>query len=90
MLLVSYDISDTKLRTKFSKFLMKYGGRLQFSVYEIRNSDRALENIVTQIEYYFSKRFSQEDSVMIFNLSASCQITKYGYSKNSDSDLIIL
>ncbi len=90
MLLISYDITDTKLRTKFSKFLMKYGGRLQNSMYEIKNSDRALENIRVQIEYYFSKRFSQTDSVMIFKLSSSCEIIKYGYAKNSDSDLIIL
>ena len=35
MIIISYDISDTKLRTKFSKFLMKSGGiRLQYSVYE--------------------------------------------------------
>jgi CRISPR-associated protein Cas2 len=89
MLLVSYDISDTKLRTKFSKFLSKYGGRLQFSVFEIKNSDRVLANIVTQIEYSFSKKFSETDSIMIFEMSNQCKITKYGYAKNSDSDLIV-
>jgi CRISPR-associated protein Cas2 len=89
MLLVSYDISDTKLRTKFSKFLSKYGGRLQFSVFEIQNSQRVLKNIVTEIEYYFAKKFSDEDSIMIFELSNQCKITKYGYARNSDSDLIV-
>ena len=90
MLLISYDISDTKLRTKFSKFLKKYGERLQYSVFEIKNSDRVLANIQSQIKYYFEKRFSQDDSIMIFQMSQTCNITKYGYAKNQDSDLLIL
>lgn len=90
MLLISYDISDTKLRTKFSKFLKKYGERLQYSVFEIKNSDRVLANIQSQIKYYFEKRLSQDDSIMIFQMSQTCKITKYGYAKNQDSDLLIL
>lgn len=90
MLLVSYDIADNKLRTQFSKFLKKYGGRLQYSVFEIHNSERALNNIQVQIESYFSQQFSETDSVMIFQMSQTCKITKYGYAKHMDDDLIIL
>ncbi len=90
MLLVSYDISNDKLRTRFSKFLEKFGYRLQYSVFEIKNSERILENIETKIESYFSKKFEQSDSVIIFNLSKTCKITKYGYAKNTDNDLIIV
>lgn len=90
MLLISYDISDDKLRTKFSKFLKKYGYRMQYSVFQIENSERVLENIQIQIKQYFEKRFTQEDSIMIFQLSSSCKIEKYGYAKNEDSDLLIL
>lgn len=90
MLIVSYDISDTKLRTKFSKFLKKYGYRLQYSIYEIKNSARILANIEAEIEGNFAKYFEQTDSVMIFNMSKQCKITKYGYAKNDDSDLIVI
>ena len=90
MLLISYDISDNKLRSKFSKFLSKFGYRLQYSVYEIKNSNRILENISTQIECYFSKQFDQSDSIYIFQMSKTCKITKYGYARNDDSDLIII
>ncbi len=90
MLLVSYDISNDKLRTRFSKFLGKFGYRLQYSVFEIKNSSRILENITTQIECYFSKQFEQTDSIYIFQMSKTCKITKYGYAKNNDSDLIII
>ncbi|MBM4065513.1 MAG: CRISPR-associated endonuclease Cas2 [Planctomycetes bacterium] len=90
MLIISYDIADDKLRTRFSKFLSKFGGRLQYSVFEIRNSERVLENITTQITHYFEKRFSQNDSVMIFDLSKQCKITRYGYAKGDETDLIIV
>ena len=90
MLLVSYDISNDKLRSKFSKFLMKYVGRLQYSVYEIKNSPRVIENIKTKIENYFAKSFEQSDSVIIFVLSKTCEVVKYGYAKNDDEDLIII
>ncbi len=90
MLLISYDISDDKLRTRFSKFIAKFGCRIQYSVFEIKNSERILANITTSIESYYAKKFSQSDSVYIFNLSKSCKITKYGYAKNEDNDLIIV
>ena len=90
MLLISYDISDDKLRTKFSRFLKKFGYRLQYSLFEIKNSEKYLINIQSKIEEYFSKHFKQSDSVMIFQLSKTCKITKYGYAKNDDEDLIIV
>ena len=90
MILVSYDISNDKLRTRFSKFLSKFGGRLQYSLFEIRNSDRVLENITLQINAQFAKRFKQSDSVMIFELSKQCKITRFGYAKNDESDLLIV
>ncbi len=90
MLLVSYDISNNKLRTRFSKYLSKYGYRLQYSLFEIKNSEKYLINIQTQINEYFSKHFEQSDSVMIFQMSKTCKITKYGYAKNDDEDLIIV
>ncbi|MBL6666842.1 MAG: CRISPR-associated endonuclease Cas2 [Flavobacteriaceae bacterium] len=90
MLLVSYDISNDQLRTRFAKFLKKYGYRLQYSLFEIKNSEKYLENIQTQIESYFSKYFDQSDSVMIFQMSKTCKITKYGYPKNDDQELLII
>lgn len=90
MLIISYDISDNKLRTRFSKFLEKHGYRLQYSVFQIRNSDRILENIQIKIKHDFEKKFSQADSIIIFQLSATCKITRYGYAKNQEPDLVIV
>lgn len=90
MILVSYDISDDKLRTKFAKYLSKYGYRLQYSLFQIKNSKRILSLVSSEIKNSFEKKFSQSDSVMIFELSQTCKITKYGYAKNDDETLIII
>jgi CRISPR-associated protein Cas2 len=90
MLLVAYDITDDKLRTRFAKFLSKYGGRLQYSIFEIQNSKRLLEIVQAEIESEFEPKFSQTDSVLIFQMSKQCKITRFGYAKNDDDLLIIV
>ncbi|MGP5058704.1 CRISPR-associated endonuclease Cas2 [Psychrobacter celer] len=35
-------MSDNKTRAKFAKFLLEHGDRIQYSVYEIHNSERVL------------------------------------------------
>jgi len=90
MLLVAYDISNDKVRTKFANFLSKFGYRLQYSIFEIKNSKRILQVIEAEIQAGFEKRFKETDSVIIFHLSKQCKVTKYGYAKNDDEDLIVL
>ena len=36
MILVSYDITEDKLRSDLSDFLLLYGSRIQYSVYVIK------------------------------------------------------
>ncbi|MDH4200029.1 MAG: CRISPR-associated endonuclease Cas2 [Spirochaetia bacterium] len=88
MLIVSYDISDDKIRTKFSKFLRMYGRRLQFSVYEIENSERILQNVHLEIKNNFEKLFTEADSVFIFDLKNN-RVKRYGYALHEESNFII-
>lgn len=90
MVIVSYDISDDKLRTKFLKYLSRFGHRIQYSVFEIDNSKRIIDNIVNDLTNNFEKSFSQEDSVIIFKMSSSCEILRYGYAKNYEKDFFII
>lgn len=90
MIVISYDISDDRLRTRFSKYLSRFGHRIQYSVFEIDNSDKILNNIMAEISNKYEKRFSQEDSVIIFSLSKTCKTVRYGYAKNEDKDLIMI
>ena len=89
MLLVIYDIASDKLRTRFSNFLKQFGRRLQYSVFEIRNSPRILENIKIELKYKYEKKFSQGDSVMIINVPDNSIIDRFGYAANEEADLLI-
>lgn len=87
MLVVSYDISDDKLRTKFAKMLTKNGAiRLQLSVYEVNNTDRVLNNLMVLIDD-FAKKFGGSDSVIIFDVS-TVKLTKYGNAIHRDTDIV--
>lgn len=90
MIIVSYDISDDKTRTRFSKYLKKFGHRLQYSVFEIDVSERMLDVIEAEINNKYLKKSNQEDSVIIFRLSNTCKITRYGYAANDNDDFIIV
>jgi CRISPR-associated protein Cas2 len=90
MILISYDIKDDKLRTKFSKFILRFGHRIQYSVYEIDNSDRILNNIICDIENTFLSEFSEADSVMILKLSNTCKVVKMGFPEHEDLDLMLV
>jgi CRISPR-associated protein Cas2 len=90
MIIISYDIANDKLRTKFSKYLCRFGHRIQYSVFEIENSNKILNNIMNDIENIYSKRFSDADSVYIFKLSTSCEVTRYGYAKHEEQDILIV
>lgn len=89
MIILTYDIHDDSLRTEFSKFILSYGRRLQYSVYEINNSKRVLELVKAEINDRFEKRFGQEDSVLIFCIRSSDQIIRFGYAKNEEGDLLV-
>lgn len=95
MVIVSYDISNDKLRASFAKYLSRFGhriqySRIQYSVFEIDNSKRIVDNIVNDLMNTFEKRFSQSDSVYIFKMSSSCEVLRYGYAKNEENDFFII
>lgn len=89
MLIITYDITDNKLRTQFSKFLEQYGYRLQYSVFEIRNSKRVLKIICERIEGRFAKQFDGGDSVFVFETN-SRTARKYGNAIHRDKEILII
>ncbi len=87
MIIISYDISDDKMRANFSKMLKSNGAiRLQFSVYEVRNTKRIMDNLIAKIEAY-SKRFTADDSVVIFDITTD-KMTKYGNAIHRDQSVV--
>lgn len=92
MIIVSYDIHDDKVRTKFSKFLKQYGRMLQYSVYELKNSNRVKKIILLEIEKMFGDSFDNGDSIIIFNVCEGCNrnIIRYGYPVSEEEELVFI
>lgn len=86
-MIVSYDITDTKIRKNFSKMLKKHGAiRLQFSVYEVVNTKRIIDILVAKIEAY-AKYFTYDDSVIIFDVNSD-KLIKYGNAIHHDQPIV--
>lgn len=92
MLIVAYDFENDKKRTKFAKFLSKYGYRIQYSIFKIENSKRALNNILSEIEHKYKKTFTSTDSIIVFETCVACdkKVRRYGYAKNEDVDILFM
>lgn len=89
MLVISYDISDDLVRSRFSRMLTKYGAvRLQYSVYEVVNTKRIAENLLAKIERY-AKHFTPADSVIVFDVQSD-KLIKYGNAIHRDQPIVYL
>ncbi|HCC23021.1 TPA: CRISPR-associated endonuclease Cas2 [Candidatus Falkowbacteria bacterium] len=91
MFIISYDFKDDKVRARFSKYIKKYGRKIQYSVYEIKNSDRVLKNIAKEIELKYAKQFTGADSILIFPVCETCKkkVMRYGYAANEEKEVIV-
>lgn len=85
--LVVYDIGDNKARGEFSKFLEKFGVRVQLSCFEIECDEKELEKIVKKAEELIDP-FA--DSVIFYPLTANAlkqEIEIRGGRQNWNSSL---
>ena len=92
MIIIAYDISDTKLRTKVSNFLERYGTRIQYSIFQCKYSYSRWERIVTEFECSFQKSIRPTDSIIFwyFSNDQETNVKKYGYSYYADSSSIVI
>ena len=90
MIIVAYDFESDRKRNKFSKFLKKYGRRIQYSVFELKNSQRILQNVLSEIKYKYEPQFGKADSIVMFNLCESCKkkVVRSGYSANEEQEIV--
>lgn len=87
MIIISYDISNDLMRSRFARMLTKHGAiRLQYSVYEVVNTQRVIDNMILKIESY-AKHFTPDDSVIIFDVSVE-KLIKYGNAIHRDNPIV--
>lgn len=67
---ISYDITDNKVRNKVSKVLEGYGKRIQYSVFECEISGKLFEKLYEQLLEQTID--SKTDSIRIYRLCSKC------------------
>lgn len=69
LIIVAYDISETKRRSKVVKILLKYGSRINFSVFECMVSDTDLERLKSDIRSHINVK---KDIVAYYPICMKC------------------
>ncbi len=70
MYLISYDITNTKIRNKIAKTLEGYGRRVQYSVFECDISQKQFENLYQKLMELMQKE--KEGNIRIYQLCTNC------------------
>lgn len=68
--IVSYDITDTRRRTKLAKTLEDFGDRVQYSVFECILDSNLLNKMVARIKRIVLEK---DDSVRVYTICANCE-----------------
>ena len=70
-ILISYDISDDRLRTKIAKTMEAYGERVQYSVFECHLRAPALRELKERLAARLENA-GPTDSIRFYRLCAGC------------------
>lgn len=83
--LVSYDIVDTRRRTKLAKKLLNFGQRVQFSVFECELNPEQFEAMKKQVLPFVDL---ETDSLRLYRLCETClqNLESYGVKKGWEED----
>ena len=67
---VCYDISDDKVRERIAKVLLKYGNRVQYSVFEVMLKSQSELNILL---YKLRKVADENTDIRLYRLCENCR-----------------
>ena len=91
LIIVSYDIVETKMRTKLAKALLNYGKRVQYSVFECELEAAKIEEMKQRILEFVDL---EQDSLRIYRLCQTCnrQIESFGVKKGweDETDCVVI
>lgn len=71
MYLISYDISNDRLRNKVAKLLEDYGKRVQYSVFECHISDKQFYKLREELVVLMAG--SEHTGIRIYRLCKKCE-----------------
>ena len=68
-IVISYDISDDKKRSKVANLLEDYGQRVQYSVFECRLDEQTFQQLVHKLKPFAA---GNEDSIRVYRICQAC------------------
>ncbi len=68
--LISYDISDNRRRNKVAKYLLDYGQRVQYSVFEVSEKREIIEVMFSHLQTLIAP---EEDSIRMYIICRACR-----------------
>jgi len=86
LILIIYDISDNKRRTKFASFLKGYGFRVQKSAFEAHLNRKTYKKLISNIP----KQILPPDNVRVYKLNGTGEVTAWGKQEPELEDVIII
>lgn len=69
LIVVSYDVRETRRRTRLAKALKDFGERVQLSVFECRLDEKQIEKLRARVAKLIEP---EKDSVRIYRLCGGC------------------
>lgn len=85
LIVVTYDISDDRRRTRVAEVLLSFGGRVQGSVYELWLDDRRLERMWDAV----GKLVTNDDLVRCYVLCGACEGRVRSYGMDAPGDPVV-
>lgn len=70
MYLISYDITDNRIRGKIAKELSGYGQRVQYSVFECRITQQQYKELYRKLALLMQEE--KEGNIRIYNICGKC------------------
>lgn len=86
LVLVIYDITCTKRRTKFVKFLESYGVRVQKSAFEMILNNSQYTELIKKIPVFID----DTDNVRVYKLKIYGEVTTWGSDLTENEEIIII
>lgn len=94
MYLISYDITDNRVRNKIAKELSDYGRRVQYSVFECRITEQQYRELYHKLVVLMQKE--KEGNIRIYHICGKCEqkVSMIGIENqkmiHDDKELIII
>lgn len=86
LILVIYDIVSDKRRTKFVKFVEKYGFRVQKSAFEMILDSSKYNQLIAEIP----RHITDEDNVRVYRLPVAGDVSTFGNNITEKEEVIII